>query len=316
MPLPLTLAQLAQQYEQQGLQMYQQEPDISGLQEYARQRTQEGNSAALNAMAAQYAGKGFEPMQAQFLKQSMAAQEPLKVGNAGYITPKGQYVKDPTFQNDRRAEVLLKQAQSLYGLDDRQTQAQANRDSREMIAGMRSGQNSGANDARMWRGEDTLRSSFDTITKDLRESFDATSKIGTIITPYVGRSLTDIPAIQQQSLVILLNKFLDPGSVVREGEFDRVVQAQGLIGRASNLLDYLAQGKPLNAESIKQIGDLANLYSQAASKKYSTYATQYGEVAKRRGFDVNNVILTPTLGGGSVGGPSSSDPLGLLGGQR
>lgn len=295
--LPLSLAQLAQQYEQRGLDLYGQEPDVSGLQDYARQRTQQGQGSMLNALAAGFAGPSFQPLQAQFLKQAAAAQEPLKVGNAGFLTPQGQFVKDPTYQTDRRAETLLRQAQSLYGLDERQRRAEEDRASREAIAQMRGGQGNGANEARIWRGEDALRNSFDAQTKDLRESVDATGKIATILAPYANQPLTNIPAIQQQSLVILLNKFLDPTSVVREGEFDRVVQAQGLVGRANNLLNYIAQGKPLNADSIRQIGDLANLYQQAAAKKYAAIAQQYSQVAQRRGFDVNSVVLSPTLGG-------------------
>lgn len=135
--LPLSLAQLAQRYEQAGLDLYGQEPDISGLQGYARQRSQEGQGSMLNALAAQYAGPQFEPVQGMFLKRAMAAQEPMKVGNAGFLTPKGQFVKDPTYQNDRRAEVLLKQAQSLYGLDERQQRAAADRDTRMALGALR-----------------------------------------------------------------------------------------------------------------------------------------------------------------------------------
>lgn len=137
MPLPLTLAQLAQQYEQRGLQLFDEEPDVSGLQEYARQRSKEGNSAGLNALAAQFAGKSFEPMQAHFLKQALAAQEPLKVGNSGYITSKGEFVRDPLARNDRRADSLLRTAMSIYNLDERQQRAADDRETRISIAGMR-----------------------------------------------------------------------------------------------------------------------------------------------------------------------------------
>lgn len=307
MPLPLSLAQMAAQLQQQGLNYYAQDPDVSGLQEYARQRSQEGNSAALNAMAAQFAGQDFQPLQAHFLKQSMAAQEPLKVGNAGYITPKGEFVKDPTYQNDRRAESLLRASQGLYDLDERQNRAAADRDNRRLLAEMAAGQRGGADQMRIFRGEDALRQSFDAQTKDLRETFDATSRISTIIAPFNGRSLTEMPAIQQQSLVVLLNKFLDPGSVVREGEFNRVVEAQGLVGRAQNLLNYLGQGKPLNADAIKQIGVLADIYQQAAAKKYSTIAQQYGSIAQRRGYDTNSVVVMPSLGGGGAAMPGVVD---------
>src|SRR5262249_14604145 len=74
------------------------------------------------------------------------------------------------------------------------------------------------------RQEDTMRNDFTHITKDLRETLTATGTIRQVIGSYAGQP---VPPFAQQSLVVLLNKFLDPGSVVREGEFNRVVAAQG-----------------------------------------------------------------------------------------
>lgn len=105
---------LSRMFTQAGLEAYNAEPDVSSLREFAKQRSQEGEGAMLNALAAGYAGKRFEPVQAQFLKRAMSAQEPLKVGSAGYITPRGEFVKDPTYQSERRAETMLRLGQQ-YG---------------------------------------------------------------------------------------------------------------------------------------------------------------------------------------------------------
>lgn len=291
--LPQTTRGMADYFTRQGLDAYAADPDVTGLQQYAKQRSQEGESAMLNALAAQYAGERFQPVQAQFLKRAMAAQDPLKVGNAGYITPSGEYVKDPSYAQERRAEKFLGLGQ-LYGAQaTREEQGEADRANRLAIAGARG---DGANDSRLWRAEDKLRTDFDNATGDLSTELGATRKISEIINAYGGRPEA-IPAIPQQSLVILLNKFLDPGSVVREGEFDRVVKAQGLEGRAKNLADNILKGKPLNADAIRQISDLAQLYQQAAEAKIRTTAQQYIQVAQSRGLDVASVIVNPAYRG-------------------
>jgi len=300
--------ELADFYTQSGLDAYDEEPDVTGLQDFAKRRSVEGGSALINALAAGYAGERFAPVQSMYLKKASAAQEPLKVGNAGYITPSGQYVRDPTYAQDRQAEKFLQLGQLYSGQATREEQAEADRANRAAIAGMRLGGNDGANDARLWRAEDKLRNDFEKATGDLQTELGATRKITEIIsaTPPGGRP----DAMTQQSLVILLNKFLDPGSVVREGEFDRVIKAQGLEGRARNLVNNILKGEPLNDVAIQQINGLAQLYQRAAETKLRSTAMQYSELARQRGLDPAAVIINPSYRGG---GTDPNDPLGLRG---
>ena len=287
--------------------------DTAALQAFARQQGQGGEQAMLNALAAQYAGESFQPVQAQFLKRAAAAQEPMKIGG-GMLTPDGQYLKDPFAARDARRASLERQATGLerqIEAQDRYDQTRQDRlrqdevlnqfrqqglDLRREIAAARAG-----DDTKTWRAEDNLRGDFDKLTKDLREEMAATSKITQIVsaTPPGGKP----DAITQQSLVILLNKFLDPGSVVREGEFDRVVKAQGLIGQAQNLADRILRGQPLDANTIQQINGLAQLYTQAATAKIQYVADNYTEIARKRGLDVGSVISDPRFRGGAA--PSS-----------
>lgn len=310
----------------QGSDMLDQEPDMAPMQAYAKQRSQQGNAAMLNAMAAQYAGESFEPMQAQFLKRAAAARDPLKMGS-GYITPEGQYLKDPEVAQTKKAEFLMNQAKAYETLaqsaqtaqeraEAQRLQAEASNELRRMMMEsnnqfkqqglelQRQGleirrQNAGkGDDSKQWRAEDNLRGDFDKLTKDLREEMNATSKITQIVKATPPGQKPD--AITQQSLVILLNKFLDPGSVVREGEFDRVVKAQGLEGQARNLADRILKGQPLDANTIKQIDGLAQLYSKAAESKVMRHAANYTDIARRRGLDADAVISEPRFrsGGG------------------
>jgi hypothetical protein len=291
-----------------------QDVDTSALQAFSKQQSDAGQGAMLNALAAQFAGESFDPVQSQYLKRAAAASEPMKMGG-GILTPDGQFIKDPFAQRDSRRAALERQSLGMEKmLSEEKVAGQRQEDRRYAqdsldayrTASLNNRDHSGAQDSRVWRAEDTLRGDFDKMTKDLREELNATSKITQIVSSTAPGTRPD--AITQQSLVILLNKFLDPGSVVREGEFDRVVKAQGLEGRAANLKAYLLKGEPLNDTAIAQINGLATLYSNAASAKVQKYANDYTAIAQRRNLNPENVISDPRFRGGSqLGGPSYSD---------
>lgn len=114
--LPQTIASYRQREAdlyKQGSDLYNADPDMSQLQEYVKQRGEQGQGAMLNALAAQFAGESFQPVQAQYLKRAAAAQDPMKVGG-GMLTPEGQFIKDPGAAQDKKAEFLLQQAKA-YG---------------------------------------------------------------------------------------------------------------------------------------------------------------------------------------------------------
>lgn len=292
-----------------------QEVDTSALQAFAKQQSEQGQGAMLNALAAQFAGEQFDPVQAQYMKRAAAASEPMKVGG-GILTPDGQFIKDPFAARDSRRTALERQVLGLEKMiTDENAEAVRRQDRLDRQADLvayrnaslaaRGGDN-GAQDSRIWRAEDTLRGDFDKLTKDLREELNATGKITEIVAATPPGQKPD--AITQQSLVILLNKFLDPGSVVREGEFDRVVKAQGLEGRVMNLRDRILKGQPLDANTIAQIDGLAKLYSQAASSKIQRYANDYTQIAQRRKLNPENVISDPRFrSGGSGSGANAVD---------
>jgi hypothetical protein len=99
----------------QGSDLYDREPDFSQFQNFARQRSEQGEGAMLNALAAQFAGEGFAPVQQQYLKKAAAARDPMKMGS-GIITADGQFLKDPEAANTKKAEFLLQQAKAYETL--------------------------------------------------------------------------------------------------------------------------------------------------------------------------------------------------------
>lgn len=293
--------ELADFYTQSGLDAYDEEPDVTGLQDFAKRRSVEGGSALINALAAGYAGERFAPVQSLYLKKASAAQEPLKVGT-GYVTPEGEYVKDPSASRDRRAETFLRLGQQYAALADRQEGRAQTADLRRDLAAMSAGQQGGANDARIWRAEDTLRNNFETGTKTERETLNQVSNIIGLI------DRGNITGIDQQAVAILLQKFLDPTSVVREAEFERAAQSQGLFARAETILSKAQDGRFLTPQTLNDISQLAKFYRNAASSKIKKSASQFTELARQRGLNPEAVIVDP---GYRVGSADPNDPLGL-----
>lgn len=121
----------------QGSDLYNADPDTTQLQEFAKQRGQQGEAAMLNALAAQFAGEQFQPVQSQFLKKAASSQEPMKIGS-GMLTPEGQYIKDPFAAQDKKAEFLLQQAKAYEALaqnaDTARERLAAQRQAQEMLA--------------------------------------------------------------------------------------------------------------------------------------------------------------------------------------
>jgi hypothetical protein len=89
------------------------QPDRKAMTEAYGKRAAAGDDQMLLAMAAQQAGPSFAPMQAHFLKQSAAAQEPMKMAG-GTMTPQG-FVEDPGYQTElaaKRSDAKVKAIES------------------------------------------------------------------------------------------------------------------------------------------------------------------------------------------------------------
>ena len=130
-----SVAQPGEENIRRALDLMSAEDDYSAAQDYARKRGVEGEGALLNALAAQYAGERFAPVQQMYLRRSLASQDPLRVGNA-MISPDGAVLKDPSASREREAGRLLQLGQFEMNLDDRRQAraeaAQARRDAQAL----------------------------------------------------------------------------------------------------------------------------------------------------------------------------------------
>lgn len=92
-------------------------------------------------------------------------------------------------------------------------------------------------------------------------------------------------ATADQALITTYNKMLDPGSVVREGEYARTEQGQAYIAQAEAYYNHLTQGGAKISDSDRR--DMVNVAKkllesssgqyQAAADEYSATLSQYGQ---------------------------------------
>jgi hypothetical protein len=278
-------------------------PDRRGMEEMYRKQSAGGMNKLMLALAAQQAGPSFEPFQAQALKQYGESQAPMKM-TGGTMTDQG-FIEDPAHAQ----ELQLKQIEArITALDQARKGNLTMQENRRLallqeeekrkhdqvlmaIAHSKQGSSGEGMELRRqgqeWRTEDAMSKQFDAQTKDYTAEIDATRKLGALAP---GRRPT---AVEQGGMIMLLNKFLDPGSVVREGEYDRVAKQQGLIDRASNIIAAVTRGEPLSDKLVADIRSMASLYEKAAGAKIQAVGEEYADKASRRGLDPTNVIVNP-----------------------
>ena len=290
----------------EGLDLYKQPDDYRAAEEFGRQRAQQGEADMLNAFAAQIAPKRFAPLGEAFLKKALAAQEPVKVGSAT-IGADGQIIRDPSAERLKQAESQLKLGEFLTGQvnnmrDDEGRQIQ--RDFMNSLAIDRA--NKPTDPSGGYRIEDGMRREYEGLTADLRNTLNATGNITTIIESYVGQT---IPSVDQSAIITLLNKFLDPTSVVREAEYDRIFKAQGIEAQIRNMKNKFATGQPLDQATIDQINNLSKIYNKAATSKLQIYGKQYRDTAIRRNLNPDSVV--GDIGAGSDNIPASALAMGV-----
>lgn len=315
--LPSALRARLGKVQQQLEEVDAQEVDTSALQAFARQQGEAGSMAMLNALAAQAAGPGFEPIQAQFLKRAAAAAEPMKMGG-GMLTPQGQFLKDPFAARDLRRTALERQALGLEKMvgdeDARLDRAErAERDRQDRLARdaqaadfRRMGldlQKQGLDLRRDMAANKPDTQTFTRATK-LRDEFGKKSdKIGegvrhaeTVMTLLADPTTARDP-IKQVSLVFSFGKMLDPESVVREAEYALIENARGVFDSVLQKPDQFMTGARLTPQQLQSMRQIAQQLYAGSAQRRKDLADVYRGIAERNRIPVEDV-LPATFGGG------------------
>jgi hypothetical protein len=306
-----------------------QDPDYTEMAAASRRRGGEGVQALAASIAAGMGPRDLQPLQQHFAQQSTRLMAPQKV-EGGEIDALGNVTIDPGFKRQKqisdlrgaiehleKAKLTATTAEEKYRIEEQQNrmmmefrnaqlqmQKEAHADRIALAHEARAARDDAKNgplgikDAAQI--EDRMGDDFRAQTKNYVTELDSARKILTLPTD------RKWSPIEQQSAIVMLNKILDPNSVVREGEFDRVAQAQGVFQRAGLALQKLQSGATLSPALAKDIRDVAEFYNQASQQRMNTIAQDYSERAGRRGLDARNVtgIYAPKAAPGAPGQPT------------
>lgn len=103
-------------------------------------------------------------------------------------------------------------------------------------------------------------------------------------------------AVVDQVLITIINKLLDPNSVVREGEYRRTAENLSFINRVKGKLEgYIRGGGGVTNEERKAILDMGMAFAKDAEATYKEFESNYKEMLRDFGIPQHWVITTPKL---------------------
>jgi uncharacterized protein (UPF0297 family) len=127
----------------------------------------------------------------------------------------------------------------------------------------------------------------------LRDDFSAAAK------PFkaVSEAFTRVMAadgdkgVNDIALIYGYMKMLDPGSVVREGEFATAANAAGIPDRITTLYNNAINGAKLSPQIRQEMKEQARQVYKAAEEDFAGVEGEYKAIAERSGVDSRNVIV-------------------------
>lgn len=260
----------------------------------ARERREAGQSALLNLVGGAGGGAGSPSLQAllgfsqQFPEQSplinplIAAQltpsKPLVLGEGDTaFDPRTREViatgpeKAPKFQTDfGKAVSDARIAEATFGKDSPQASA-----FRELAQAERTGGGVDLTD------EGGQRKEFTKASGDFIKVRDAFGKIQKA----KGTAAGDL------ALIFNYMKLLDPGSVVREGEFATAQNTAGVPERIRNVYNRALSGVRLSPEQRTNFKDQAADVFTAQREQQNLLESEFGRIAESSGLRPGNVIV-------------------------
>jgi hypothetical protein len=139
-----------------------------------------------------------------------------------------------------------------------------------------------------FKDEKELRQEYLGLTKDYKTIQSAWRSIRSA----GERKETDPPSpASDMALIFGFMKLLDPNSTVREGEYATAQNATGIPGRVANAYNKAIDGVILNIDQRNDFLGQSKKQYEARLGEYSELKTTYTKLAKRKGFDPENVVL-------------------------
>ncbi len=219
------------------------------------------------------------------------------------------------------SEAIIKEAEAKFapekfGLEINLTQSQIDQAKAARRASDAAAAKSGADAKRAQAEADQISAGIipadkrpETETKFRNEYNNQTKPYQEVKSAY-GRVLSsEDTAVGDLSLIFGYMKMLDPGSVVREGEFATAQNAAGVPERIMNVYNKVASGERLNKSQREAFkGQAKGLYNSALEGE-KTVRTGLERIAKGYGLKTENIFYSPTETAPTApGAPAPSAP--------
>jgi hypothetical protein len=148
--------------------------------------------------------------------------------------------------------------------------------------------------------ETKFRTEYNNQTKGFQEVKSAYSRV----------LASEDSAVGDLSLIFGYMKMLDPGSVVREGEFATAQNAAGVPERITNIYNKVVSGERLSKSQRDSFKGQAGKLYKSAGEQETTVRQGIERIAKGYGLNTQNIFYTPTEVAPTGGGAAPPAPAG------
>lgn len=267
---------------QQRRQEYTRNKSIEELQ----RRAQGGDKLAERYLSSVQSG-ALQPGQAfSAYYQQMASEDQFRRQQAAAAAERQRKLQMATTQTNQTVAYLRS-----IGRNDLASMVEANPALAGSIMGEVAKSSFGPDQAAINKSIVDARKEF-TGLKPVKDFADVTFAYSRVVT-----SAEDPSPAGDLALIFNYMKVLDPGSVVREGEFATAQNAGGVDDRVRSLYNRVVEGTRLSEPQRADFIDRATRLYQGAEQQYKSIADQYGQLAQQAGLPVDQVIPDFTFKG-------------------
>lgn len=137
------------------------------------------------------------------------------------------------------------------------------------------------------RGEtDKTRREYESKRAKLGEATQAAQTVASLT---ADPNLANNPQAQM-ALVFAFGRMLDPGSVVREGEYKLFESGRGILDTLGNFPERVASGARLTPEQVRNMRAISSTLLQQQQERERALGTRYHGLATQRGYDPYEVV--------------------------
>ena len=150
---------------------------------------------------------------------------------------------------------------------------------------------------KVFENEKKLRDEFTKQSKDFVEQLGGLEKVQKSALAEKPSGATDV------ALIFGFMKVLDPGSVVREGEFATAQNAQGISDRIRSQYNRILRGETLTPESRKNFLDAAREQFMPALARQNRLENEYRQLADSYDLNADKIVMSKLPEEGSLANP-------------